>query len=144
MARIVLLVAGVTLLIGAVAAASVAIAGTDLLEALLPPLAIDTAALGGAITAVGGALGLAGLAHVAVLLGLRAGSRRALSAAILLGGLGCAVFTALAAASFASAAAEPAMTAVLLAGGAAAVVAAGGYLLATARLVRELAAAARR
>ena len=143
MARIVLLVGGVTLLLGAVGAAAVAVAGTDLLETLLPPLAIDTAALGGAITAVGGALGVAGLAHVAVLIGLRTKSRRALSAAILLGGLGGAVFTALAAAAFASAAAESAMAAVLLGGGAAAVIAACGYGLATVRLVRELAAATR-
>lgn len=143
MARVVFLVGGVTLLLGAVAAATLAVAGTDLLETLLPPLAIDTAALGGAITAVGGALGLAGLAHVAVLIGLRSGSGRALSAGILLGGLGCAVFTALAAAAFASAAAEPAMTAILLGAGAAAVLAAGGYIVATLRLVRELAAATR-
>ena len=140
MARIVLLVGGAAFLLGAVAAAAVAVAGTEVLAGLLPPLAIDTAALGGALVAVGATLGIAGAAHIVALLGLRARSRRGLSAAILLGGLCCAVFVALAGAAFASAAAEPEATGVLLAGGAVAVVTAGAYGLATVQLIRELSA----
>ena len=143
MARLVLAVGAATWLLGALSAMGIALAGTDRLAALLPPLAIDGGALGGAVVAVGGVLGLAGLAHVGVMLGLRAGHRRALSAAILLCGLCCAVFVALAGAAFASAAAEPSMATLLLGAGAAAVLAAIAYLLATVRFIGEVAARAR-
>ena len=143
MARLVLAVGAAVWLLGAVAAIALGIAGTGRLTQLLPPLAIDGAALGGALIAVGVALGVAGLAHVAALLGLRRGHRRALSAAILLGGLCSAVFVALAGAAFASAVAEPSMTLLLLAAGALAIVAALAYLLATVRFISELAARAR-
>jgi hypothetical protein len=142
-ARVVLAVGAATWLLAAVAAAGIGLIGVDRLAALLPPLAIDRAALGGALLAVAAALALAGLAHLAILLGLRRGHRRALSAAILLCGCCSAVFVALVAAAFASAAAEPSMAIPLLAAGAAAALAAVAYLLATARFIGELAARAR-
>ncbi len=143
MARLVLVVGAAAWLLGAAVAATMGIAGTGRLTQLLPPLAIDGAALGGALVAVGVALALAGLAHVAALLGLRRGHRRALSAAILLAGLCSAVFVALAGAAFASAVAERSMAVLLVAAGALALVAALAYLLATLRFIGELAARAR-
>lgn len=143
MARVVLAIGAATWVLGALAAAGIGLIGTDSLAALLPPLAIDGAALGGALLAVAAALALAGLTHLAILLGLHRGHRRALSAAILLCGCSSAVFVALAAAAFASAAAEPSMAILLLAAGAAAALAAVAYLLSTARFIGELAARAR-
>ena len=143
MARIVLACGAALWLVGAVAAAAIGIAGSDRLAAMLPPLAIDGAALGGAVIAVGGALGIAGLAHLTALLALRARRPRALSAATLLGGLCSAVFVALAGAAFASAAAEPSLSGPLIGAGAVAALAALAYLLATVRFIGELAARGR-
>ena len=143
MARLVLAVGAATWLLGAVVAFAIGIVGTERLAAMLPPLAIDGAALGGALVAVGGALGIGALVHLATLLALRSGHRRALSAAILLAGLCSAGFVALSGAAFASAVAEPSMTAPLMVAGAVAVVVAVAYLLATVRFIGELAASAR-
>lgn len=138
MARAILLIGGVAWSIAGLAALMVAVVGTETLVSLLPPLAIDTDAVRGAVTAVAVAFGAAAVAHLAVLAGLRGERPRAWSAAILLASLFAATFTALAAAAFASAAAEPSAAVPVVIAGAAAVLAAGAYALATHRLVHEL------
>ena len=138
MARAVLLVGGVAWSSAGLAALAVAVVGAETLVSLLPPLAIDTDAVRGAVMAVAVAFGAAAVAHLAVLAGLRAERPRAWSAAILLASLFAATFTALAAAAFTSAAAEPSAAVALVLAGVAAVVAAGAYALATHRLVHEL------
>jgi hypothetical protein len=137
-ARAILLVGGVAWSIAGLAALAVAVVGVERLVSLLPPLAIDTDAVRGAVIAVAVAFGAAALAHLAVLTGLRRELPRAWSAAILLASLFAATFTALAAAAFTSAAAEPSAAVALVLAGVAAVVAAGAYALATHRLVHEL------
>jgi len=137
-ARAILLIGAIAWSLAGLAALVVAVVGAERLVSLLPPLAIDTDAVRGAVTAVAVAFGAAAIAHLAVLGGLRAGRPRARSAAILLASLFGATFTALAAAAFTSAAAEASATPVLVLAGVAAVAAAGAYALATHRLVHEL------
>jgi hypothetical protein len=137
-ARALLLAAALVWALGALVAAAVAAFGAQRLEDLLPPLAIDTEALRGAIVAVAVALALAAAAHVAVLAGLRARRPRAWSAGILLAAVLSVTFVALAAAAATSAIATPASAAVLLSAGAAAALAALGYGVIVARLVAEL------
>jgi len=105
---------------------------------LLPPLSIDTDALRGAIVAVTVGLGLGTASHVAVVVGLRSGNRRAASIAILLSALLCVTFVTLAAAAVTSAVATPASAAPLLGGGLAAALAAIAYGFTVAALVGEL------
>lgn len=114
MARPLLVATGIAWLLAGIAALVLAALGTERLEAVLPPLVIDTDALRGAITAVGvGLLLVAGL-HGLVLAGLRAGSRLAETAAILMAGLIAAMLVGLAAASAAAAAADPTRAAIFL------------------------------
>lgn len=138
MARAILLVGAVAWLLAGLASGAVAVVGADTLESLLPPLAIDTDALRGAITAVASALLLGGFLHVGVLLGMRAFRPRAWTIGILLVTVLAALFVALAAASFTSAAAEPMHWLPWLALGVGAAVVAGVYALAAARLVADL------
>lgn len=138
MARAILLTGAIAWSLAGLAALVVAVIGAERLVSLLPPLAIDTDAVRGAVTAVAVAFGAAAVAHLAVLAGLRRERPRAWSAAILLASLFGATFTALAAAAFASAAAEASAAPVLVLAGVAAAVAAGAYALATHRLVHEL------
>ena len=116
----------------------VAVVGADALVAILPPLAIDTDAVRGAATAVAGVLAVGALAHVLVLAGMRGRRRRAWSAAILLCALLLAVFVALGAAAFTSAATNPDSAGQLVIAGLAAMLIAVAYGLATARLVSEM------
>ncbi len=138
MARAILLVGAVIWLLASLASVAVAVRGTDVLEALLPPLAIDTDALRGAIVAVAGAMVLGAVLHVGVLAGMRAARRRAWTLGVLLASVLAALFVALAAAAFTSAAAEPMHWLPWIGSGVGAVVAAGGYAVAAARLVADL------
>jgi hypothetical protein len=116
----------------------VAIIGVDRLIDLLPPLEVDADAVRGAVIAVGVGFGFAAVAHVSVLLGLRAQRQRAWSAGILLGALLSATFVALAAAAFTSAVAGSAPLGLVLIGGVTAALVALAYAIATLRLVAEL------
>jgi len=138
MARALLLGGAGLWALGALGAAAVAAVGVRTLEGLLPPLAIDTEALSGAIVAVAVALGVGTVAHLAIVAGLRARRPRAWSAGILLAALLSVTFLALAAAAFTSAIATPASAAPLVAAGAAATVVAVAYAVIAARLVGEL------
>jgi hypothetical protein len=136
-ARAVLLAGAILWAVGGAAAGAVAAVGVEPLEALLPPLAIDTDALRGAIVAGAGGLGLGAAMHAAVLMGLHRGQPRAWTAGILLAGLLSATFVALGAAAFTSAIASPASALALGASGAAATVAAVAYAAVTVALVGE-------
>lgn len=138
MARAVLVLGAVAWSLGSLAAVLVAVVGIERLLELLPPLGVDAEAVRGAVTAVAAGLAVAGVLHVAVVLGLRARRRRAWAAAILLAALLCATFVALAAAAFTSAVAEPSVAPLLLGAGMAASVAAIGYGVVVVRLVGEL------
>ena len=124
--------------LAALGAATVAAIGVSRLEALLPPLAIDTEALRGAIVAVAVVLGVGAMAHLAIVAGLRARRPRAWSAGILLATLLSVTFLALATAAFTSAIATPASAVPMIAAGAAAILLALVYGLIAARLVGEL------
>jgi heme/copper-type cytochrome/quinol oxidase subunit 3 len=142
--RAVLLVGAVAWAIGAVGGILLAAVGVERLEDLLPPLAIDTDALRGAIVA--GAVGLAvgSVGHGAILLGLRRRRPRAWTAGILLAALLGVTFVAMAAAAFTSAIATPASALPLAGAGAAAALAALGYGVVTVGLVAEKRAGAPR
>lgn len=138
MARAILLAGAVAWSLAFGIGLGVAVIGADALVAILPPLAIDTDAVRGAATAVAGVLVMGALAHVLVLAGMRGRRRRAWSAAILLCALLVAVFAALGAAAFTSAATNADSAGLLVIAGLAAVLMALAYGLATARLVGEL------
>jgi hypothetical protein len=135
-ARRVLLVGAVGWLLVAIAGIGVAVAGVEALRSLLPPLAIDADALGGAITAVAVALLAVGSAHVAVLLGDE--RRWAVSAGALLSAVVSIASLALAAAALASAARESALAWPLLGAGLFAGLVAIGYGVAAVRFARQL------
>ncbi|HSI99364.1 MAG TPA: hypothetical protein VLA59_03150 [Patescibacteria group bacterium] len=142
MARAILGIGAVAWSVACLAAVLVAIIGVERLMDLLPPLQVDAEAVRGAVIAVAGGLSLAAVAHIAVLAGLRSRRRRAWSAGILLAGLLCATFVALAAAAFTSAVAGSAPIAVVAVAGVAAALVALGYAAVTVRLVGELRAGA--
>lgn len=129
--------AGAWALLGALGLV-VAITWRDRLIAVLPPLAIDAAALGGALTVIAVGAFTIGAVHMAVAVGLGRRRRWALSAAVLLASVLAAGFVALAAAATASAARESALG--LQLGGAALVsaLAALVYGLTAVRFVAEL------
>lgn len=138
MARVVLVVASIVWALAGAAGLALAAYGADALEAMLPPLAIDTAALRGAITTV--SAGLVGLAaaHALVLGGLRRGRRWASTAGVLLAAVLAMVCGALAIAAVTSAVAEPASAGWLLAAAAAAGLGAVAYAVVAAQLVGDI------
>lgn len=138
MSRAVLAIGAVVWALTAAGAIGLTIVGVDRLLALLPPLAIDADAVGGAATAVGVALAIGAGVHLAILVGLRAGARLAWTAAVLVCGLAVAGFVALAAAAFASAAAEPTIAAALVAAGLLALAVAAAYGVAALGLIGEI------
>jgi hypothetical protein len=137
-ARAILLVASVVWLVAGIVGVGLAAWGTEAIEASLPPLAIDTEALRGAILAVGVSLiGLAGV-HAVVLLGLRARARWALTGGVLLAALLTMLCLALGAAAITSAVAEPAQAVPLLAAGAAMGLMTGAYGALTVGLIGDV------
>lgn len=137
MARAILLAGAVVWSVGSVAAVGIALMGVETLLSLLPPLAIDTDAVRGAVTAVAVGLALAAALHVGVVAGLRRGGDRFRSLAILLAGSFTALWVALAAAAFVSAAAEPGSALALMLAGIGASLTAAAYAVAGWRLVDE-------
>lgn len=128
--------------LAALAAGLVAAFGVERLLAMLPPLAIDADAVGGAIVAVGLALAIAAAAHVGVLLAVRRGLRVGWTAGLLLCGLGVAVSIGLMGSAFASAAANPASAVPLVAAGGACLIASVGYAGAAAWFIGQIRAGA--
>lgn len=136
--RTILIVGTIVWLVAGGAGAVVAVLGTDGLVALLPPLAIDADAVGGALLAVATLLGALGCAHVAILVGLRRDRPWARSAGALLGAVLAIACVALAAAAVASAMREAPLAPSLFVVAAGAALAAIGYALVAVRLMREL------
>jgi hypothetical protein len=128
--------------IAALAAGLVAAFGVERLLAMLPPLAVDADAVGGAIVAVSLALAIAAAAHLGVLLALNRGLRVAWTAGLLLSGLGVAVTIGLMGSAFASAAAQPSAAIPLVAAGMGCFVASFGYAGAVAWFIGEIRAGA--
>ena len=122
MARAPFLVGTAAWLLLGVAGIVVAMVGRDALTRVLPDLAIDADALGGAIAGIAAGAVAIGLAHLAVAVGFRAGRRFAVGVGILLASLLAAGFAALAAAALASAQREAALAPALIAGALAAAV----------------------
>jgi len=137
-ARAILAIGAITWLVGAGIGIGLSRFAVDRLLALLPPLAIDADALGGALTALAIALACIGLAHLVILAGLRRGGRWAHTAGVLLSALLSVVWLALAAAALSSAVRDASRAAPLLAGAVGAALAAIGYAVAAVGLAREL------
>jgi hypothetical protein len=138
MARSVLLAATIVWVVAGAVGIGIGLLGTTSLQRLLPPLAIDLAALGGAVVAVGFAVLAIGLVHALVLIGLRTRHPAARSAALLLSATLSALLLALAAASATSAVTLPDRAPAFVAAGAAALVGVVAYGLVTALLVAEV------
>jgi hypothetical protein len=138
MARTLLLAAAIVWLVAGVIGIGIGLLGAAGLQRLLPPLAIDAAALGGAVVAVGFGVLAVGLVHLAVLGALRAGQPRAWSAALLLAITMTTLMLALAAAAATSAATVPDRAPAFLAATAAGLLAALAYGLAARLLVVEV------
>jgi hypothetical protein len=137
-ARLVLTVGAVAWLLLGAAGIGLAVAGREWMIAVLPPLAIDADALGGALTAMASGLVLVGAAHLGVVVGLRRGWRSARSAGVLLASLLSIACLALAAAAVSSALREPAYALGLIGAALVAALAAVGYGLAAVHLASEL------
>jgi hypothetical protein len=137
-ARSLLLAATIVWLMAGAAGIGIGLLGTTGLQMLLPPLAIDLAALGGAVVAVAVGVLAVGIAHAAVVVGMRVGRPLARSAALLLAATLSALLLALAAAAATSAATVPDRAPSFLLAGLAALVGAGAYGLVTGLLVAEV------
>jgi hypothetical protein len=138
MARSVLLAATIVWVIAGAVGIGIGLLGSTSLQRLLPPLAIDLAALGGAVVAVGFAVLAVGLVHALVLIGLRARHPAGRSAALLLSATLSALLLALAAASATSAVTVPDRAPVFVTACAAALVGVVAYGLVTVLLVAEV------
>ena len=138
MARLVLVIGAVAFLLAGAGTFALAAVGVEQLLSMLPPLAIDADAVGGALTALALAFVATGTAHLFIVAGLREGRRWAASAGALLAGVLAAAFVGLAAAAISSALRSPGYALPLVAGGAVATCVAIGYALVAVRLAREL------
>ena len=138
MARTILLLGAAGWLLAGAAGLVLALTGTEALLSVLPPLAIDADALGGALTAIGLTITVMGAAHLVVAFGVRAGRRWAMSAGVLLTSTLAVASVGLAAAAISSALRQAAMAAPLLVGGAVGFLAAAAYGIAAVRLARRL------
>jgi len=137
-ARTILFVGTIAWLLAGAAGIAVAVLGTDRLMSLLPPLAIDADAVGGALLTVALVLVGVGCAHLAVLIGLRRDLRWAGSAGALLGAVLAVACLALSAAALASATRDASLASALVVAAAGAALAAIGYGLVAVGLTREL------
>ncbi len=138
MARTFLVIGAVAFLLAGVFTFALAAVGVERLLTMLPPLAIDADAVGGALTALALSFVATGTVHLFVVAGLRERRRWAASAGALLAGVLAAAFVGLATAAISSALRSPANALPLLMGAAAATFAAISYALVAVRLAREL------
>jgi hypothetical protein len=137
-ARKVLVIGAVAFLLAGAGTFTLAAIGVHQLLSLLPPLAIDADAVGGALTALALTLVATGTGHLFVVAGMGDQRRWATSAGALLASVLAVVFVGLAAAAVSSALRSPAYALPLLAAAAVATFVAIGYTLAAVRLAREL------
>jgi hypothetical protein len=116
----------------------IGLTGADDLQRVLPTLTIDLAALSGAVVTVASAVLAVGVLHAAVVVGLRAGSRLARTAAVLLAATLFALLVTLTAAAVTTAVTAPDRAPSFLAAGLVALVGAAIYGFVTALLVAEV------
>ena len=138
MARTFLAAATVVWLLAGLAGLALGLLGAETLQRLLPPLAIDLPALGGAVVAVSAAIVVVAALHAAVVAGLRSRRRLAWVAGVLLAATLGALLAVLATAAATGAVTVPDRAPVLLAAALAAAAGAAGYGVVTALLVREI------
>ena len=138
MARTLLLAAAIVWLVGGAIGIGIGLLGAAGLQRMLPPLAIDLAALGGAVVAVGFGVLAIGIVHAAVVVALRTGQPFAGSAALLLAITMTTLMLVLAAAAATSAVTVPDRAPSFLVATAAALVAASAYGLVARLLVVEV------
>ena len=138
MTRTVLVIGATVWLLAGLGVIGVAMGGREWLLSFLPPLAIDSDALGGALTAMALLVLAIGLAHLAVLIGLARGSRWVQSAGALLASVLAAVLVGLVAAAVSSAVREAAYALPLVGGATLAALGALGYAVVAVRLARSL------
>jgi hypothetical protein len=137
-ARALLLGAAIVWLIAGAVGIGIGLMGAADLQRILPNLAIDLAALGGAVVAVGSAILAVGVLHAAVIVGLRLGNRLARTVGLLLSATLFALLVTLAAAAVTTAVTVPEGAPPFLAAGLVALVGAAVYGFVTARLVAEV------
>jgi hypothetical protein len=137
-ARTLLLGATIVWLVAGVIGIGIGLTSAAGLQRLLPPLAIDLAALGGAVVAVGIGVLAIGIVHAGVVVALRAGSPFAPSAALLLAITMTTLMLVLAAAAVTSAVTVPERAPPLLVATAAALAAASAYGLVASQLAIEV------
>lgn len=126
---------GLVLLLLGAAAIGAGLVFAERIRAMLPPVAIDAAAVGGALVALGGAAGLLGAAHLAVALAIRRRARRAAVPAIVLSAVMSVVTLGWATAALVSFASGSGPSAAMLPAGIGLAVVALGYGWATAVLI---------
>ena len=122
-----LALAGVVLLLICVAGVAVGLLFAERLFALLPPVTIDAAAVGGAAVALGIAIGLLGGVHLALAIGLRRGVGLVAVPAIVLCAAMAVLSLAWAVAALVSAASGSAPAAAMLVAGIGLAIVAGAY-----------------
>jgi len=137
-ARTLLLAATIVWLVAGVIGIGIGLTSAAGLQRMLPPLAIDLAALGGAVVAVGIGVLAIGIVHAGVVVALRAGSPFAPSAALLLAITMTTLMLVLAAAAATSAVTVPERAPSLLVATAAALAAASAYGLVAGQLGVEV------
>jgi hypothetical protein len=137
-ARSLLLTATIVWLVAGVIGIVIGLTSAAGLQRMLPPLAIDLAALGGAVVAVGFGILAIGLVHAGVVVALRAGQPLAPSAALLLAITMTTLMLALAAAAATSAVTVPDRAPAWLVATVAALVAASAYGFVAGLLVLEV------
>jgi hypothetical protein len=139
MARTLLLAATIVWLAAGAVGVGIGMLGAGNLQRVLPStVVIDAAALGGAVVAVAIGVLAVGIVHGVVVLGMRAGYRLALSAALLLAATMSALLLALATTSATSAVTVPDRAASFLFAAGAALAGAVAYGVVTALLVAEV------
>jgi hypothetical protein len=122
-----LALAGLVLLVVCAAGVTAGLLFAERLFALLPPVSIDAAAVGGATVALGIATGLLGVVHLALALGLRRGMRQVAVPSIVLCAAMSVLALAWAVAALVSAASGSAPPAAMLAAGIGLALVALGY-----------------
>jgi hypothetical protein len=142
-ARTLLAAATVVWVAAGVLGIGVGMAAASDLQRILPPLAIDLSALGGAVVAVSAVALSVGIVHAALLVGMRAGHHVARSVAIVVAAALAALLLGLAAAAATSAVTVPDRALALLAAALAAVAGAVAYGAVAALLVAEVRAGRR-
>jgi hypothetical protein len=130
-----LAVAGILLLLLCATGVAAGLLFAERIHAMLPPVTIDAAAVGGATVALGAAAGLLGVTHLGLALALWRGVRQASVPAIVLSATMSLVALGWALAALVSVASGSGVVAVTLPGGIGLVLVAAGYAWATSVLI---------